>query len=268
MDWNYWTVTQARLRDMPGGNLLCEMPFGSLVHATGQTYDMVYSGQITTWAEVLYQTSQRTYKGWVYAPFIEAYDLHGYQPVVSIPNQTDNPQDAAQYMIWLGNTQYNLCGELCVCYVAKSDLGSMLADWKAKAPSMWNSVFYGGKARTTGLPDLESMLSIYGYPAPSVRLDAGLRDPILGRALVTPQRMENMLQLHQAIVGVRIETHLGRLKPGGVRHWVVLNSVYQHGVDGGMVEIYNPFTNLMEGYSWAEFTNSMGAPLGLWVARR
>lgn len=63
MDWNCWVVTQARLRDVPGGALLCEMPYGSLVHATGETYNVVYSGQPTVWAEVLYQTSQRIYKG-------------------------------------------------------------------------------------------------------------------------------------------------------------------------------------------------------------
>jgi hypothetical protein len=266
MDWNSWTVTQARLRDAPGGNLLCEMPFGSLIHATGQTSQITYSGQPTTWAEVIYQTSQRTYKGWTYAPFIEAYDIHDHQPVVEIQHQTENPQDAAQYMQWLGKTQYNLCGELCVCYIAQASLGSMLTEWEAKAPSVWNSVFYGGKARTTGLPDLTSMLAVYDLPAP-IRLDAGLLDPILGRALVTPARMEKWLMTHQAIVGVKIETTFGRLKPSGVGHWVVLNSVYPHGINNGAVEIYNPFTNLMEGYSWGEFIQSMSAPLGLWVAR-
>ena len=268
MDWNRWIVTYAKLRNMPGGILLCEMPFGSLVHATGEIREIVYSGKSTTWAEVIYQTGSNEYHGWVYDEFIEYYDLHNYQPMVAIPNQTENPQDAAQYMIWLDKVQYNLCGELCVCYIARSDLGTMLTDWKAKAPSMWNSVFYNGKARTTGLPDLESMLSVFGFPAPSIRLDVCLRDPLLERALVTPARMERLLEMHQAIVGVKIETTLGRLKPNGIGHWVVLNTVYPHGVNGGMVEIYNPFTNLMEGYSWAEFTASMGAPLGLWVARR
>jgi hypothetical protein len=254
------------LRDTPGGNLLCEMPFGSRIQATGITFDMVYSGQITTWAEVIYQTSQRTYKGWVYAPFIEPLDMHDHRPIVSIPHQTENPQDAAQYMVWLGNVQYNLCGELCVCYIARSDLGAMLTDWQAKAPSIWNNVFYGGRARTTGLPDLASMLAVYERSDP-IRLDAGLRDPILGRALVTPARMEKMLVTHQAIVGVKIETTFGRLKPSGVGHWVVVESVYPHGVNSGVVHLYNPFTNLTEGYSWSEFVQSMSAPLGLWVAR-
>ncbi|MBI5933269.1 MAG: hypothetical protein HY867_06140 [Chloroflexi bacterium] len=267
MDWNHWTVTQTRLRDEPGGALLCEMPFGSRIYATGQTTQIIYSGQTTSWAQVIYQTSIRTYTGWCYAPFIEPLDLHDERPIVPIPHQTENPQDAAQYMIWLNQIQYNLCGELCVCYIAEAPLDHMLTEWQAKAPTVWNSVFYGGRARTTGLPDLTSMLTIYGYPAP-VRLDAGLLDPILGRPLVTPARMERMLVTHQAIVGVKIETTFGRLKPSGVGHWVVLENVYPHGVNGGVVQIYNPFTNHMEGYSWAEFTASMGAPLGLWVARK
>ena len=268
MDWNRWIVTYAKLRDVPGGKLLCEMPFGSLVFATGEIREIVYSGQSTTWAEVIYQTGLKEFHGWVYDEFIEPYDLHDHGPVVAIPNQTTNPQDAAQYMVWLDKVQYNLCGELCVCYIAKSDLGTMLTEWKAKAPSMWNSVFYNGKARTTGLPDLESMLSIFDTPAPTFRLDVCLRDPLLGRALITPARMERLLEMHQAIVSVKIESTFGRLKPSGIGHWVVLNTVYPHGINSGMVEIYNPFTNLMEGYSWAEFTASMGAPLGLWVARR
>lgn len=267
MDWSHWTVVQARLRSVPGGALLCEMPFGSLVRATGERRDIVYGGRITTWAEVEYLTSQRLYRGWVYEPFIEAYDLHDNKPIVSIPNQTANPQDAAQYMVWLGQTQYNLCGELCVCYIAHADLGEMLEAWKAKAPLVWNSVFYGGRSRTTGLPDLISMLSVYDFPAP-VRLDTALRDPILERTLATPGRMSEMLVDHQAIVGVRIETTFGRLARTGVGHWVALDNVYPHGINGGMVSLYNPFTNLMEGYTWAEFTASMGAPLGLWVERK
>lgn len=244
------------------------MPFGALVNATGNRQAIVYSGMLTEWVEVIYQTDLREYRGWSYGAFFEDYDPADHPQVVNIPHQTDSPQDAAQYMVWLNQVQYNLCGELCVCYIAHADLGAMLTDWKVKMQSVFNRIFYGGRSRTTGLPDLENMLSLFGYPAPSVRLDAGLRDPILERALVTPARMESMLQLHQAIVGVKIESYLGRLKPSGIGHWVVLENVYPHGINGGHVEIYNPFTNQMEGYSWAEFTASMGAPLGLWVARR
>lgn len=262
-----WIVAQAALRVVPGGTKLCDMPFGVVVDPTGNLQEITYSGLQTVWAEVVYTSSVRTYRGWTYSAFLEDYDPEDHPPIVHIPHQTENPQDAAQYMVWLNRVQYNLCGELCVCHLAHCDLGTMLEEWEAKAPSIYNNVFYGGRARTTGLPDLRSMLSIFGYSELPTLAD-GLRDPVLERALVTPQRMEKMLQEHQAIVGVRIETYLGRLKPSGVGHWVVLNNVYPHGINGGAVEIYNPFSNQMEGYSWAEFTASMGAPLGLWVKRR
>ena len=268
MNWNHWVVSHANLRDTPGGRKLCEMPFGSLVYATGQTSDIVYSAMITTWANIIYQTGAAEFNGWVYAPLIEPYDLHDHQPVVSIPHQTVNPQDAAQYMHWIGNVQFNLCGELCVCYLMGVSLDDLLLAWEPHSPSVFKRIFYGGKSHGTGIADLDDMLTIFDMPTPSLRLADGLADPVLGRALVTPARMEFLLQRYQAIVGVRIETHLGRLKPGGAYHWVVVNSVYPHGINSGAVEVYNPFTNLMEGYSWAEFTASMGSPQGLWVARR
>ena len=268
MELNRWIVTYAKLRDVPGGNLLCEMPFGSLVHATGEIREIVYSGQSTTWAEVIYQTGLKEYHGWVYDEFVEAYDLNNHFPKVDISNQTLSPQDAAQYMIMFNQVQFNLCGELCISYLMGVSLDDLLLGWEPHSPSVFKRIFYGGKSRVTGIPDLNDMLIIFDVPTPALTLPDGLRDPLLERALITPARMERLLEMHQAIVSVKIESTFGRLKPSGIGHWVVLNTVYPHGVNGGMVEIYNPFSNLMEGYSWAEFVTSMSAPLGLWVARR
>jgi hypothetical protein len=266
---NRWiTTSYAPLRDVPGGRKLCDMPFGSKVSVSGEQREIEYSGENTLWSEVIYRTGTKTFTGWTYDPFLEIYDPADHPQVLDIPHQTDSPQDAAQYMVWFNQVQYNLCGELCVCYLAHADILDLIAEWGVKAPSTFNRIFYGGRSRGTGIPDLESMLSVFSYPAPSVRLDAGLRDPILGRALVTPARFERMLQLHQAIVSVKIDGTFGRLKPSGIWHWVVLNNVYPHGVNNAAIEIYNPFSNEMEGYSWAEFTASMGAPLGLWVERK
>lgn len=265
---NHWITAYAPLRKTPGGVKLCDMPFGSLVEATGEMRPLVYAGWPTEWREVVYQTGSKTFQGWTYGAFLEAYDPDEHPQIIPIPHQTESPQDAAQYMVWFNQVQYNLCAELCVCYLAHVDLIDLITEWGVKAPSIFNRVFYGGRSRTTGIPDLESMLSILSYPAPSVRLEAGLRDPILERALITPARMESMLQLHQAIVGVKIDGTFGRLQSSGIGHWVVLNAVYPFGINRATVQIYNPFTNELEGYSWAEFTASMGAPLGLWVARR
>lgn len=262
-----WVVTQAPLRETPGGRKLCDMPFGAIVSPTGNKQTIVYSNQLTEWVELVYATSLREYRGWTYYAFLEAYDPIDHPQIVTIPNQL--PNRPAQYCMMFDQLQVNLCGELAVCYVARVPrLDDMLASWQEHDALTFKRIFWGNRSHVTGLPDLQSMLSTYAYPAPSVRLDAGLRDPILERALVTPARMEYMLQLHQAIVGVKIETNLGRLKASGVAHWVVVNQVFPKGINNAMVEIYNPFTNEMEGYSWAEFVSSMGAPLGLWIARR
>ena len=52
----------------------------------------------------------------------------------------------------------------------------------------------------------------------------------------------------------------------GVLHWVVLETVMPEGM-GGLVHLYNPFTNGMEMYSWGELVASMGQPYGV-VAER
>jgi hypothetical protein len=265
---NRWITAYAPLRETPGGRKLCDMPFGSLVTFTGETRPLVYAGLPTEWTEMIYQTGVKTFRGWTYGAFLEAYDPADHPQIIPIPHQTDTPQDAAQYMVWFNQVQWNLCGELCVCYVSHIDLIDLIAEWGVKAPSVFNRIFYGGRSQVTGIPDLNGMLSLYGYPMPSVTLADGLRDPILERPLITPARFESMLQLHQAIVSVKIETAFGRLKPSGIGHWIVVNNVYPRGINDAAVEIYNPFSNEMESYSWAEFNASMGAPLGLWVARR
>ena len=122
-------------------------------------------------------------------------------------------------------------------------------------------------ARGTNTAELDSMLEVYGYPTPSQRLDAGLRDPLLARPVVTPGRMAAVLAEHRAIVGVKINKSTGDLRPSGILHWVVVESVIPDGVNRGWVELYNPFPNRMQRYSWAEFVVSMGAPYGILVRR-
>lgn len=263
-------MAQAPLRTDPGGRVkLLDMPRHRLCDPTGVTQEVLYRGIPTTWAEVVYHDSAGRHYGWVYAALLEDYDETDHPPIVSIPNQTTDPQDAAQYMIWRDQKQYNMCGELCVSFIAVADLGALLNDWQAKAINIFQRVFgSGGRARGTGLGELDSMLSIFGYPTPSIRLDIGLRDPILERPLVTPARIQSMLTLHQAIVGVKIDGATGNLRGSGIAHWVVLENVYPHGINRGMAEIYNPYHNQMQGYSWDELVSSMGSPYGLWVARR
>lgn len=253
---------------MPGGIKLLDLPAGSLVTLTGEKQDVLYKGVSTTWVELSALTSQKVYVGWMYQPFVEPYAEEFPPAVVSIPHATPDQIDAAQYMLWRGIKQFNLCGELCVCYITGSDIDSMLTNWQAKAVNVFKNVFGDGRARGTDVGELDSMLMFaFGYSVPSLRLDAGLSDPILGRPLVTPGRFAQQLSGHRAIVSVHIDSVTGNLRGSGILHWVVVESVIPDGVNRGWVELYNPFPNRMQRYSWNEFINSMGSPYGVLVAR-
>jgi hypothetical protein len=93
--------------------------------------------------------------------------------------------------------------------------------------------------------------------------------------------MKKKLETHFLVAGVGIDGLTGRLKRGhkAVRHWVVVERIapegkhflrQHYGGNGGWVTLYNPFTNVMEEYSYREFTDSMsenGLWEGLWVKR-
>jgi hypothetical protein len=261
---DFWIIQSAPLRQSPAtGKKLVDIPFGAVVQAT-ETEPRAHrwDGEEAYWREVVYQR----FTGWVYAGYLERL-THVYPAnLVTIPNQTPSTADAAQYMIWRGQVQYNLCGELCVCYITGNSLESLLAQWEARAPGMFKSVFKNNQSRGTTVTELESMLAVYSRS--SHRLERGLHDPILGRALVSPRRMQELLQHDAAIVSVRIHPQTGNLQVTGILHWVVLTEVYPDGVNRGFVEVYNPFPNQVQRYSWAEFIAAMGVPYGLWVSRQ
>lgn len=255
-----WTNGLTPLRDLPNSasRKLLDIPFGMVVTATGAN-----SGD---WIEVVHVTDSKRFVGWGYVGYFEPYAEEYPASVVSIQSPTINPHDAAQYMVWRGKVQYNLCGEICVCYIVQDDLEQMLTKWEAKQINVFKRVFGTGMARGTNAAELNSMLSVYGYE-PSISLEAGLRDPVRQRAVITPGRVANMLNAYRAIVGVKISKSTGNLQPNGILHWVVLEAVIPDGINRGWVELYNPFPNRMQRYSWNEFTQSMGAPYGLWVKR-
>jgi hypothetical protein len=92
--------------------------------------------------------------------------------------------------------------------------------------------------------------------------------------------MAKMLETHFLLAGVGINK-VGIVKNRGeIRHWVVVEKIRpagrhymtkHFGGNGGWVELYNPFMNVMEEYSYLEFANSMSETglwsSGLWVKR-
>lgn len=266
-----WVITQAKLRDVPGGRpgskVLCEIPAFAVVEPTGTETTTTFNGEPTDWVEVTYTSASRTWRGWTYEGFLADLENES-DPVVAIETPTPNPNDAAQYAIWLGNVQYNLCGELAVAYCINASLKVLLETWQAKVPSVYNYIFYGGKGKTTSLTDLDGILHAFDVSTPTTRLDRVLYDKVLQRSLVTPQRLEGVLLANRIIVGCRIETALGRLRASGVPHWVVVESVYPYGINNAATYLYNPYTNVMEAYTWSELLASTGPiPQGILVPR-
>jgi len=111
-------------------------------------------------------------------------------------------------------------------------------------------------------------MKVYGYPSPNTRFKKGLADRHTGLR-ITPGRFQKMLTTHYLIAAIRIDSVAGNLGGGRVGHWVVLDKVFPEGINRGWVEIYNPFPNKRQEYSYSEFIKSCEAEswTGLWVNR-
>ncbi len=100
-----------------------------------------------------------------------------------------------------------------------------------------------------------------------MRFDQGLTDPIMGFKL-SPGRLSKMLESFYLLVHVSIDGVTGKLRGAGVGHWIVVDKVTPDGVNGGRVELYNPFRNKRQEYSYDELVNSVGSTRsGHWVER-
>lgn len=233
------------------------MPVGSKVQRTNQTQD--------GFSEVEYITNQRNYVGWVHTKYLE--ELQYEFPVVGVfgSSQTPNPVDAAQYIIWKNNIQYNLCGEGCVAFIFGETIETFLEKWEAKPISYFHRVFQGGKAATTGIADLRDMVNVYG--AESIPLRDLNYDSISDGSLISPGILRDFVDKWCIIIGCKISSVTGELKSSGVPHWVVLDRVIPDGINNGIVEVYNPFPDRIQRYSWKEFLASIGTPYGLAIKR-
>jgi hypothetical protein len=62
---------------------------------------------------------------------------------------------------------------------------------------------------------------------------------------------------------VHISNKTGVLQPSGTLHWVVVKNVNLERYKMGTVEVYNPFMDRNEIYSYREFAASAWAPFGV-----
>ena len=258
-----WCIGVAPLREAPDGARLLDVPLGAVIEATGNTRLTTINGRQALWSEIVYRGRQ----AWIYDGYLEEYIEKYPREEVLIPHPTVEPNDAAQYMLLEGRIKYNMCGELCVAFIGGDDIDTFLAKWAVVSPNYYKWALQGENDNATGLDALESMLKVYGYGFPITRFDAGLTDPIIGFKM-SPGRLSRMLETHHLIAGVRIDGYTGKLRGQGVGHWVVLERVEPSGVNGGWVELYNPFPNRRQQYSYDEFINAVSINrAGLWIKR-
>lgn len=260
-----WLIWTGRFSSEPNGDKFLDIPLGSIVEATGKQMHIPELGEQALWSEIVY----REQTGWIYDPYLEDYTEKYPSDQVHIAHPTPDPFDAAQYMTVDGYVKHNMCGELCAAFIGGDDIETFLAKWKQKSPNYYYWAIGGDSDNLTGLDALDSMLSVYDYSIPCQHFDAGLTDPLIGFK-VSPGRLKEMLQRNYLIAGVKIDLVSGRLRGEGISHWVVVDEVTPNGINQGWVELYNPFPNRREEYSYDEFIRSAGQTswIGLWVPRK
>ncbi len=258
-----WCIGQTVFRQSPNGERILDIPPGAIVEWTGNQVPAYVSGYEILWSEVVF----RGRAAWVADGLLEDY-VEKYPEEVLIAHPTPEPNDAAQYLLLDGQVKYNMCGELCAAFIGGDDIDTFLAKWREAAPNYYKWAVHGENDNPTGLDALESMLGVYGYTFPMLRFQAGLSDPVIGYKL-SPGRLRRRLETHYLIASVNIDTYTGKLRGQGVGHWVVMDRIEPNGVNGGWVQIYNPFPNRRQDYSYDEYLNSSGPNrTGLWVRRK
>lgn len=216
---------------------------GSVVEATGETLQGL--------TRVIY-CGEKNYIGWVDSQRIELYIENYAKDCVNIRDiQTPDKQDAEQYVLWKQKRQVNMCGEMSVCYTLNIRLAHLLERWEGTAPPFWKSVFGSGMARGTTAAELVRMYDLFDVKASPLAIKR-----------YTP---ETVARMTGAIVSVKMNPRTGRLASSGVGHWVVVTDTMTERIGYGTVNVYNPYPNRIEVYSWAEFAAAAGTPYGAMV---
>jgi hypothetical protein len=261
-----WCIKVTPLYEKPGGKKQ------NVLLSEKRLYDVTGNQQMflgKPWTEIKFVDKDGIQRqGWIQDVYLEEYVddpvSRGFE--VHIPNPTPDSTDAAQYMRWERDARYtNMCGELCVAFIAGEDIETFLTKWKEMKGSQYKAIIPFDIP--TGAPVVNNMLKVYGYPDNYITFQAGLGGN--NDMLYTPGRFQKMLATHYLIAAVRIDSVAGNIGEGPIGHWVVLDKVIPDGINRGWVEIYNPFPNKRQNYSFDEFIKSCKAEsyTGLWVSR-
>jgi len=180
-------------------------------------------------------------------------------PRLEVAIANPNPRyTAKQYLDVEGRRHTNLCGEFCIAFIVQEAIDNVLAHWKEVQPFLYDDIIRNNKP--TNILNLLTILKAHGYNTPG--------DFTFFSHLTSPGRLAKMLETHYFLAGVGIDDHTGKLKRGSTtRHWVVVEKFTPLGKNRGWVELYNPFMNCWEEYSFKELLESAGILSGLWVKR-
>lgn len=262
-----WCIRSTSLYEKPGGKKLAvSLLVNSIYDVTGN--QQVFSTK--HWTEVKFiDKNANHWQGWVQDMYLEDYfedpNSSGFE--VRIPHPTPDSTDAAQYMKWESDSKYvNMCGELCVAFIAGDNIETFLTKWKQMEGSLYSRII--PVDRPTGPDEVNNMLQVYGYPRKYMNFKDGLTDADTGLK-ISPGRFQRRLATHYLIAAVRIDGAAGNVGEGKIGHWVILDKVIPEGVNHGWAEIYNPFPNKRQVYSYDEFIRSCAAEgwTGLWINR-
>jgi len=238
---------------------------------------------------ILTQSMETSLKNWLKAKeqekpklselarMLQAYGFNNRKYVVSNTIKTKDPK-TGQVISTVGQTiKHDL--ESDEPYFKSFSIDTILKYWKSVQPVLYRSILSDGNDTGTGPEDLKTILTAYGYKD---REELTYYVPPPGERLLPPGRDEQKLKTHFLIASVLIETlHgylirwdplvMGNRKPKDTAfHWVVVTKITPvgspSGGSGGWVELYNPFSNMLEEYSYKEFWNSTTGP-GMWVKR-
>lgn len=207
--------------------------------------------------QIEYISNGKTVTGWLQDKYMEHYVQTLPSNVVDIAAlQTPEVNDAAQYIIWDGFKQTNMCGELCVAQIMKVPLIDVLAKWKTVDLPFYRRIFKAtAKATGTGAEDLVKMLGLMGQTSRLINLQK-----------YTPRIFSEIVKANKGvIVSTHLNTITGALNGGGVLHWVNVLEVVVERMDMGWVRVYNPYSNGEEIYSFREFLLTTRAPYGVIV---
>jgi hypothetical protein len=278
----------------------------TVLHVLRPNQSMPGDVESSSWSGIVYQKTYyvSSVKNWVttrVTGWINDADLDDYREdereefrnfVVTIPRQTQSSTDAQQYFYVdkeKSKARYNMCGELSIAFIAGKKIDTVLDEWKnhSKASeALYNSMV--GKADKPLEPrHMEDLLNLHvgelgidynrykmdkdGKPAKDyVHLAASNEEQPRADQRVASKDLEGRLRECYFITNLKIDTNTGDLEDaysaGERNHWVVVDKITRN---GSRVELYNPFPNRREEYSFGEFYRSIGGDpnSGWWIKR-